>query len=211
MEPLSVIDPGVFGAEQLDFPVGSGEIAELIATKDWHTSPLGPPTGWTPALKTLMATVLPVESQIALFWGPQYVALYNATYAPTIGEKHPRAFGQPFIEHWPETWNDVEPLLRNVRDTGQTFSAKDRPFYIERHGCGETVYFDVSYSPVREADGSVGAVLCVVTETTERVLFERRQAFLLALGQTLPVLAKPFRRNDLATRLAQLLASPRTD
>lgn len=68
-------------------------------------------------------------------------------------------------------------------ETGETFAAKDRPFYIERHGRGETVYFDVSYSAVRETDGSVGGVLCIVTETTERVRFERRQAFLLELAR----------------------------
>ncbi|MEM8160640.1 PAS domain-containing protein, partial [Morganella morganii] len=69
--------------------------------------------------------------------------------------------------------------------------AKDRPFYIDRYGRGEPVYFDVAYSAVRETDGSVGGVLCIVTETTERVRFERRQAFLLELGQTMPSLADP--------------------
>ena len=60
-------------------------------------------------------------------------------------------------------------MLKGVRDTGKTFSGKDRPFYIERQGFGETVYFDISYSAVPEADGSVGGVLCIVSETTERV------------------------------------------
>jgi hypothetical protein len=31
--------------------------------------------------------------------------------------------------------------------------AKDRPFYIERHGYPENVYFDISYSPVRDEAG----------------------------------------------------------
>jgi hypothetical protein len=29
--------------------------------------------------------------QIVLFWGPDFVALYNDAYAPTIGGKHPKA------------------------------------------------------------------------------------------------------------------------
>ena len=138
-----------------------------------------------------MGTILPVKAQIVLFWGPQYVALYNDAYAPSIGNKHPRALGRPAVENWSELWDDLEPLLRGVRETGETFSAKDRPFYIERHGRGEAVYFDVSYSAVREADGSVGGVLCVVNETTQRVQFERRQAFLLELGQALPSVSEP--------------------
>ncbi|HWD49272.1 MAG TPA: PAS domain S-box protein, partial [Rhizomicrobium sp.] len=63
---------------------------------------------------------------------------------------------------------------RGVRESGKTFAAKDRPFYIERRGFGETVYFDVSYSAVREADGTIGGVLCIVSETTARVLAEQK-------------------------------------
>lgn len=82
-------------------------------------------------------------------------------------------------------------MLRGVRETAQTFSAQDRAFYIERSGHGETAWFDVSYSSVRELDGSVGGVLCIVSETTRRVQFQRRQAFLLELGKALPGIDEP--------------------
>ena len=73
-----------------------------------------------------------------------------------------------------ELWDDLGPLLQGVRDTGETFWAKDRPFYIERdQGRGETTYFDISYSPVFDDDGTVGGVLCIVSETTARVLAAR--------------------------------------
>lgn len=104
-----------------------------------------------------------------MFWGPEFVAFYNDAYAPTIGEKHPAAFGRPAREYWHELWSDLEPLLRRVLDDGETVVAKDRPFYIERHGYPETVYFDISYSPVRDDDGKIEGVFCIVNETTERV------------------------------------------
>jgi signal transduction histidine kinase/ActR/RegA family two-component response regulator len=133
--------------------------------------------------------MLRTDAQIVLFWGPELVALYNESYAPTIGDKHPQALGRPGRENWAELWDDLEPLLRGVRETGKTFSAKDRPFYIERHGFGETVYFDVSYSAVPEADGSFGGVLCIVAETTERVravaALRQSEATLLDLNETL--------------------------
>lgn len=164
---------------------GSPECARLISTRDWSNSPLGPPEAWSPALRTTVGLLLAARAQIVLFWGPDFAALYNDAYAPTIGEKHPRALGRPACENWAELWDDLGPLLRGVLDTGETFHAKDRPFYIERHGYGETVYFDVSYSAVPEADGSVGGVLCIVSETTERVRAEQRQAFRLALAERL--------------------------
>jgi two-component sensor histidine kinase len=54
--------------------------------------------------------------------------------------------------------------------------AKDRPFYIERHGYPESVYFDISYSPVQNETGQIGGVLCIVSETTERVVAQRELA-----------------------------------
>ncbi|MBA1321795.1 ATP-binding protein [Pseudomonas plecoglossicida] len=173
------------------FLLGGGIVSSLIQTMDWSGSPLGAPQQWSSTLKTLVATILPAQAQIVLFWGPEYVALYNDAYTPTIGAKHPLALGRPAQENWTELWDDLEPLLSGVRNTGQTFSAKDRPFYIERSGYGETAYFDVSYSAVHEIDGTVGGVLCIVAETTERVQFERRQSFLLELGQALPELNEP--------------------
>ena len=187
-----------------------GAVCGLLQNMDWSASPLGDPQGWSAGLKAVMTTLLPAQAQIVLFWGPQYAALYNDAYAPSIGHKHPHALGQPAHIHWRELWDDLEPLLRGVRETGQTFSAQNRPFYIERHGLGETVYFDVSYSAVREADDTVGGVLCIVNETTERVRFQRRQAFLLELGQTLPRLGAAERIGDhAARRLAEELGAAR--
>jgi two-component sensor histidine kinase len=123
--------------------------------------------------------MLPAQAQIVLFWGPDFVALYNDAYAPTIGDKHPIALGRPARENWAELWDDLEPLLQRVRDTGETVFAKDRRFYIERHGYPENVYFDISYSPMRDEAGAIGGVFCIVCETTERVVAEERQRLLL--------------------------------
>ncbi|MFJ4391980.1 ATP-binding protein [Pseudomonas soli] len=192
------------------FMRGGGEVSCLLQAMDWGHSPLGPPDTWSAALKGVVAMLLSAQAQIVLFWGPQYAALYNDAYWPTIGDKHPGALGQPAQAHWRELWDDLEPLLRGVRETGVSFSAKDRPFYIERHGPGETAYFDVSYSAVREADGAVGGVLCIVTETSERVHFQHRQAFLQELRQALPSLGQAERIEAHAVRrLAKELGAAR--
>ena len=157
-----------------DFLATGGEMGAMMRAHDWSTSPLGPPEHWPAILKTTVAMMLPAAVQIVLFWGPDFVALYNDSYAPTIGDKHPRALGRPACENWSELWDDLEPLLRRVLDRGETVAAEDRPFYIERHGRPETVYFDISYSPVRDEDGGIAGVLCLVKETTEKVLSSRQ-------------------------------------
>ncbi|MCK0530976.1 hybrid sensor histidine kinase/response regulator [Sphingobium agri] len=137
-------------------------------------SPLGPVERWSPALISTVRLMLSSKAEIVLFWGPELCALYNEAYAPTIGDKHPAALGRPARENWAELWDDLEPLLLSVVQKGETVHAKDRPFYIERDGGrGEQVYFDISYSPVFEADGSIGGALCIVNETTQRVKAER--------------------------------------
>ncbi|HET9811161.1 MAG TPA: GAF domain-containing protein [Sphingomicrobium sp.] len=161
------------GESSPEFLSGGGKMAALMRARDWSQSPLGPPESWPDELKSAVAIMLPADVQIVLFWGPDYVALYNDAYAPTIGDKHPDALGRPARENWSELWDDLEPLLAGVRDTGETVSASDRPFYIERHGVPETAYFDISYSPIRDSAGDVGGVLCIVNETTEQVASER--------------------------------------
>lgn len=151
------------------FPAGAGELATRIRESDWTDLALAPPATWSVSLKATVELILAAKAEIVLFWGPEFVALYNDAYAPTIGDKHPQALGRPARENWAELWDDLHPMLRSVRETGETVWAKDRPFQIQRHGYLETVYFDISYSAVREADGSIGGVLCIVSETTERV------------------------------------------
>jgi PAS domain S-box-containing protein len=154
------------------FPGAASPMHALFETHDWSASPLGPPESWPQSLKTTVGLMLPAMAQIVLFWGPDYVALYNDAYAPTIGDKHPHVLGRPACEGWSELWDDLEPLLASVRETGETVHAKDRPFHINRFGYDETVWFDISYSAVPDESGQVGGVLCIVSETTERVLAE---------------------------------------
>lgn len=150
-------------------PATPVSVARLLETVEWASGPLGPKSGWPYCLHAAIGIMLPSHAQIVMFWGPEFVAFYNDVYAPTIGNKHPHAFGRPAREHWPELWDDLEPLLKRVLEAGETVAAKDRPFYIERHGYPEMVYFGISYSPVSDQDGVVRGVFCVVNETTERV------------------------------------------
>ena len=71
-----------------DFLLAGGATGALMAGLHASNSPLGSPADWSPALRRTVGLMLRAEAQIVLFWGPQFVALYNDAYAPTIGEKH---------------------------------------------------------------------------------------------------------------------------
>ncbi|RKN49280.1 SpoIIE family protein phosphatase [Micromonospora endolithica] len=159
-----------------------GEMGERLRAFDWATTSLGAPATWPSALCHAVSTMLASRSQIALFWGDDHLAFYNDAYLPTIGTKHPAVVGQPAREHWVETWDVLGPVLEGVRRTGEPYYGQDHPFVIDRHGFLEDVYFDVSYDPIRNADGSVNGIFCIVSETTGRVVGERRLRALAELG-----------------------------
>jgi signal transduction histidine kinase len=155
----------------------------LIRAKDWAATPLGPTEAWPQSLRSAMSILLPSKAQIVLFWGPQLVAIYNDAYRPVFGAKHPVALGMPAHECWREVWGVLEPLFRNVVETGEAFWAKDLEFALERHGYPEETYFDVSYDPIRDETGRVGGLFCIVSETTGRIVGERRLAALRDLAR----------------------------
>jgi signal transduction histidine kinase/DNA-binding response OmpR family regulator len=158
-------------------------MAQLIRGADWAKTALGPPEAWPQSLRSAVSILIPSRAQIILFWGPDFVVLYNDAYGPVFGGKHPWALGRPGREAWSEIWDGaLHGLLDGVVRTGDAFWAKDRLFVLERHGYMEETYFDVSYDPVRDETGKVGGVFCIVSETTGRVLAERRQKALRELA-----------------------------
>jgi PAS domain S-box-containing protein len=164
--------------------VGGGELGGLIRARDWSASPLGPVDRWPQSLRSAVSILLPSKAQICLFWGPDLVALYNDAYRPVLGIKHPWALGLPVREVWSEFWEEVlRPLFEGVLRTGEAFWARDHPFALERLGYPEETYFDISYDPVRDESGGVGGIFCIVSETTGRVIGERRLRVLSALGR----------------------------
>ncbi|HET8697904.1 MAG TPA: histidine kinase, partial [Gammaproteobacteria bacterium] len=96
----------------------------MIRAKDWARTPLGPVESWPQSLRSAVSILLPSRAQICLFWGPDLVAIYNDSYRPTLGMKHPRALGMPAREVWSEFWDDVlRPLLEGVLVTGEALWA----------------------------------------------------------------------------------------
>jgi signal transduction histidine kinase len=169
--------------QHLDFLAGGGEMGERIRAKDWSTTPLGAPDRWPQSLRSALSHLLPSKAQIVLFWGPELLTFYNDAYRPVLGGKHPKALGAPVREVWDELWeNGLKDLFDPVLATGEAFWAQDRPFFLERHGYLEETYFDISYDPVRDESGRVGGVFCIVSETTGRVVGERRLRVLRDLG-----------------------------
>ncbi|MFC3574121.1 SpoIIE family protein phosphatase [Streptomyces yaanensis] len=180
-----------------------GPFGEVLAGIDWAATALGPTANWPHRLVENLRVVLTSELPLALFWGPRFVMLYNADYAEIIGSKHPRALGAPGGELFPENWDYSGPMFQSVVDRRRALLIRDRPFRLIRHGFLEQGYFDVSFQPVFMDDGTVGGVLHIVSETTGRVLGERRLRLLAEVGAHTSALSGPA---EVARRITEVLA-----
>ncbi|HSC14576.1 MAG TPA: PAS domain-containing protein, partial [Gammaproteobacteria bacterium] len=182
MRPRNVVTAPTSGDDWLQ---GGGEMGARVRALDWSKTPLGAKARWPQSLRTPLSMMLSSKAQIILFWGPEFVVFYNDAYRPVFGAKHPAMLGMPGSVAWSEIWdtgNNLHGLLDGVVRTGEAFSAKDLMFVLERYGFDEETYFDVSYDPVRDESGAVAGVFCIVTETTGRVVGERRLALLKDLA-----------------------------
>jgi len=161
---------------------GPGQVRELIRGTEWAATPLGPVGSWSPVLRTMVRGCLASSFPMVIHWGPQRVALYNDAFAVLIGGKHPAALGRPAKDTWPENWGVVGGRLDEVIEHGHTMHAEDEQRILHRHGYPEECYFSYSHSPIDDVDGAAAGVFTVSTETTAKVLYDRRMRVVRELG-----------------------------
>ena len=158
----------------IDFFPGSGEMAKRMRSLDWSTTPLGPIENWPQSLKTSLSICLASRFPIVMYWGPEYVVLYNDAYSAILGSKHPWALGQRCSDCWAEIWDTIGPMLDGVVSSGEATWSDDLLLLLQRRGYPEECYFSFSFSPIRVETAAVGGIFTAVIETTEKVIGERR-------------------------------------
>ena len=156
------------------FLAEGGETGRLLRERDWAGSPLGPPEAWPDALRTVVGIALGSRQPMLIVWGPEQTTLYNDGYAAMCGARHPAALGRPFRELWFDIWDQVEPILARAY-AGDSTHADDIAFVMHRNGYPEETHFAFSYTPVRDASGTVQGMFCACTETTATVIAERKR------------------------------------
>lgn len=169
--------------EAAQFLTGDGEMAARIQAHDWSASPLGLIGTWPQPLRTSLGIVLNSGSPMYLAWGPGLISFYNDAYRPILGTKA-EALGRPMREVWPEDWSEIAPILARAL-AGEPSYFEDRPLTLERRGYPEQTWWTFSYSPLRDDAGNVSGVLCIVLETTARVIANDRLRFQIDLGNSL--------------------------
>ncbi|MHA6692162.1 PAS domain-containing sensor histidine kinase [Devosia sp. A449] len=142
---------------------------------DWSSTPLGPIPAWPESLKGAVRVMLAASSPMVMLIGADGILIYNDAYAGFAGDRHPAIFGKPSVEAWPEIaeFNDDKIALGLA---GKSLILRDHELVLNRHGHLESGWMDLHYSPLLDDDGTPLGTLCIVIETTSRVLAEHALA-----------------------------------
>lgn len=165
-----------------DFLAGGGEMGALIRAKDWSDTPLGPIESWPQSLRSAVSICINSNFPISMAWGLDHIQIYNDGYWPICGAKHPHSMGQGFSECWASAW----PVIGEAFDTallGESSLLENQRMFLDRYGYLEEAFFTFSFSPIRDETGGVGGLFHPVTETTARMLSERRTRALRDLAR----------------------------
>ena len=150
------------------------EAVDFLSGFDWEATALGRVDAWPSALVSAVRTVLPARVPMVIWWGPDFVQIYNDVMAELLGDKHPDAMGRPAAEAWAEVWNELGPLAAGVLASSQAALRENQLLLIDRHGYVEETYWDFSFSPLVDEGGVVRGVFVAANDETARVVQLRR-------------------------------------
>jgi PAS domain S-box-containing protein len=98
------------------------------------------------------------------------VEIANERMYELWGKKESEMLNQPIFKGLPEAGKQgFEELLLHVYQTGEHFSANERPVILPRKGHLETAYINFVYEPFHEMDGTISGVMAVAIDVTEQV------------------------------------------
>jgi len=181
---------------------GSGEMSARMRAFDWAKSPLGPPETWSPALHTSLSIILSSQQPMLIFWGPELWCFYNDGFARLLEpEQHALLLGEKGAVQWPETWDLIGPQVEQIMHGAPATWAENQMLPMLRGRQPQASYWTYGYSPIPDphAPSGIGGALLICTETTQQVVTETRQKFLVELGDALRQFDDPLRIIDTAT------------
>ena len=160
----------------------SSEMGTAVLAFPWERTPLGPISTWDESLRQVARTCFSTRFPVMIAWGPELTMIFNDAYREMLGtKKRLTALGESAREVHSEIWHEVGPQVERVMRTKTPTWTTDALLTLNRSGFEEEAYFTYSYSPLVNDAGEVVGILDIATETTERVVSNRRLAAIARL------------------------------
>ena len=150
---------------------------------DWAATSLGPIESWAADLRGMCNLIMASPHPAAMYWGPEYVSIYNEPYILLAGQKHPTLMGMRYRDAWAEIWEPLKEVLDNAYYNAQATMKDDDCLFLIRNGFLEETYFSWSIIPLIGDQGSVVGLYNPAFEKTRRKVAERRMLTLREIGE----------------------------
>lgn len=149
--------------------------SRLLYEHDWGGFSLGAPEDWPEGVRSAVRLCLNSSLPSAVLCGSELQLIYNDEYRRMLGEDTvDGTLGRPFRDCWPRLWPSIGDSLNSAYQQGKEADHEALEVPAGQDGKPGVRYLSLSASPVREPDGSVSGLFCVLTENTRWVISERR-------------------------------------
>ena len=176
-------DQGFFDWTRMAITPAMPRHIQFARSVNWADTSLGPIENWPSALRGMCNLIMASPHPAAMYWGSDYVAIYNEAYIHLAGQKHPALMGQSYAMAWAEIWDVLEEVFATAIRTGESTMKDDDLIYIRRKGFLEETYFSWSIIPLVGDDGTVVGLYNPAFEKTRRKIAERRMLTLREVGE----------------------------
>jgi hypothetical protein len=124
---------------------------------DWARTTLGPLQGWSPTLRLFVGMVFADSRAACLWWGSDFIAIYNEGFQCMAAGVHPTLMGRRYADSFPEIWPYISALFAESMRTGKGQNVSSgAPLLVDRNGYREEAYFSGSFNPIGPANSPLG-------------------------------------------------------
>ena len=138
----------------------TGKSALSSTSFDWSASRLGDPGSWPQALRLTADLLFNNPLPMLLVWGGELTVLFNEAYAALAGPAYGKLPGGNVPAIMPPPLAAAGEALQQAWQ-GEAALAAARKLNFTG-GAGGDLPYDLYLTPVRDADGRVGGVLCAM-------------------------------------------------
>ncbi len=126
--------------------------------------------------QNLRNMVLQAPVAMCILMGPQHIVeVVNEMMLEIWGKAPETVMNKGVFEALPDAREQgLEQLMKNVYETGESFSASEHPVQLLRNGKSETVYQNFVYEPYKDSDGTITGILAISVDVTPQVLARRK-------------------------------------
>jgi PAS domain S-box-containing protein len=108
---------------------------------------------------------------IAIVRGPEFIVEQaNDAYLLLVDRTMDQLIGRPILEALPEVKEVIDPVFKEVIQTGVAFHGNEFLIPIKRSGKLEHAYFNFVYHPLRDPTGNITGIMAVAMEVTDIVM-----------------------------------------